>query len=97
MTQKWNMQGLEQQVIVILYFVAFLAWRPTKINRTTIRAFIYAGVIDTIMYFYDYKKPLFFGSVYVWLVGVWLLVYFWNTEKGIFIRHAFPKRYKYDK
>lgn len=95
MTQKWNMYYLEMQLIVPLLFLAFFFWKPTKVNRTTIRAFLYAGVIDTIMYFYDFKDPMYFGSFYVWLAGIWFLVYFWNSKGGI-LKHAFPKRQIHD-
>lgn len=92
MPQKWNVQYLFSQIKVPLYFLSFIVWRPTKINRTTIRAMLYAGIIDTIMYFYDFKNPMFFGSFYVWVISIWFLVYYWNTDKGKSIRHAFPKR-----
>jgi len=94
MTPKWNMQFLEAQILVPLYFFAFICWRPTKVNRTTIRAMAYMGVVDTFLYFYNFKNPLFFGSFYVWLFAMWILVYYWRSEKGFLIKHLLPKRTK---
>jgi hypothetical protein len=93
MTEKWNMYYLEMQLMVPVIFLAFYFWRPTKVNRTTVKAFIIAGLIDTFMYFYDFKDPMYFGSFYVWLLGIWFLVYYWKTERGILVKHLFPKRW----
>lgn len=78
MTQNWNMAFLEAQIKIPLYFLSFILWKPTKVNKTTIRTFFYAGILDLIMYLYNYKNPLFFGSFYVWMAGIWLLVYYWQ-------------------
>ncbi len=93
MTLSWNLKYLEGQILVPLYFIAFLFYRPTKVNRTTVRTFVYFGVIDTIMYFYDFKNPMFFGSVYAWILAIWFLVYYWKTDKGILVKHLLPKRW----
>jgi hypothetical protein len=94
MTLCWNLWYLESQVIRVLYFVAFLFWKPTKVNITTIRSFVLAGILDIALYFYNFKDPLFFGSFYVWMAAIWFLVYYWKTSKGIEIRQLFLKRWK---
>ncbi len=94
MTLSWNVAFLESQVIKVLYFVAFLFWKPTKVNFTTIRTFVIAGILDIVLYFYNFKDPLFFGSFYVWMAAIWFLVYNWKTDKGIVIKTLFPKRWQ---
>lgn len=94
MTQTWNMIYLEWQIKVPLYFLAFKFWKSNKINLTTVTAMLFAGLIDTIMYFYDFKKPLYFGSFYVWLALIWVLVYYWRTDKGILVKTLFHQRWK---
>lgn len=89
MTESWNMYYLESQLIKPLYFLAFLLWKRNKVNITTIKAFLFAGVIDTGMYFYNFKDPLFFGSFYVWMAAIWFLVYHWGL-----IRKQSPKTWK---
>lgn len=75
---KWNMKYVEAQVIVILYFAAWWLWKPNKVNWTTVIAFFWLAIIDTCMYFYDYKTGDF-GKVYYWFVGIWFLVYKWHS------------------
>lgn len=94
MTLSWNIKYLEGQILVPLYFIAFYFWKETKVNRTTIKTFVYFGIIDTIMYFYNFKNPLFFGSVYVWIAAIWFLVYYWKAGKGILVRRLLPKSWK---
>ncbi len=94
MTQVWNMTYLEWQIKAPLYFLAFRFWRPNKINRTTITAMLFAGIVDTIMYFYDFKKPMYYGSFYVWLALFWFLVYYWRTDRGVVVKTLLPKRWQ---
>lgn len=96
MTQSWNMYYLESQILKTLYFLAFLFWKPTKVNITTIRAFLYAGVLDTFMYFYNFKNPLFFGSFYVWMAIIWFMVYYWRTGKGMLVNHFLLQKHEKD-
>lgn len=89
-TQQWNMQMVESKIMVSIYFLSFLVYRPTKINDTTIITFIYGGLLDTAWYFWNFNDPLFYGSYYVYLMLIWLLVYYWNEG----VKQAIEKRTK---
>lgn len=93
MTQSWNMAYLEMQIKIPLYFFSFLLWKPTKVNKTTIRTFFYAGCLDVFLYLYNFKDPLFFGSFYVWMAAIWILVYYWSVLK----EKVLKKRRKWNK
>lgn len=94
MTLSWNMYYLESQVIKVIYIVAFLFWRPTKVNITTLWTFVFSGILDTILYFYNFKDPVFFGSFYVWTALIWFLVYYWKTDRGVGAKTLFHKRWQ---
>jgi len=82
MTIQWNTKLALEQLNFILYFVAFYLYgfTPNKINRTTVKAFIWFCVIDTAAYFYNWKTFSYY-YVYLFLVIIWLTMYFWNTNK----------------
>lgn len=76
MLLHWNIKNVASQLSVIAYFVAWVLWRDNKVNKTTVKAFLWLAVMDTILYFYNYKTNGF-GSVYFWFAGFWLLSYYW--------------------
>lgn len=71
---KWNIKYLSDEINAIIYFVAMLLYIPNRVNKTTVITFIILCVIDLVMYFHNYKT-LFYGSVYVWSAGIWMLVF----------------------
>lgn len=76
MPLPWNVKYAEGQFIIILYFLAWLYYKPNKLNRTTVIAFFWLAILDTVLYFYDFKTGNF-GRVYFWFAGFWLLSYNW--------------------
>ncbi len=77
MPVSWNVKLAEQQLILIMYFVAWILYYPNKANKTTVWAFLFLAILDTVMYFWNYKSSKY-GSVYLWLLGFWLIVFFWK-------------------
>lgn len=71
---QWNVKFLGDQINLILYSLALFFYNRNKVNRTTVVAFICFSVIELGMYFHNYKT-LNYGSVYVWTLVIWLLVY----------------------
>jgi hypothetical protein len=72
---KWNMKYLEIQIVVIMYFLSWLVYTPNHVNKTTVQAFFCLAIMDTFLYFYNYKTHGF-GVVYYWYLGFWLLSFY---------------------
>ena len=79
MAQSWNVYFASQELIIILYFVAWYFWKDNRINHTTVVSFIFLAILDMIMYFYNYKLGGF-GLIYFWFIGFWLVAY--KTKKA---------------
>lgn len=71
---QWNVKYLSDQVNMILYFLAMFFYNGNRINKTTVVTFIYLSIIELGMYFHNYKT-LHYGSVYVWTLGIWFVLY----------------------
>lgn len=72
---QWNVKYLADQVNAVLYFVAMFFYNRNKVNKTTVLTFIILCIIDLGMYLHNYKT-LHYGSVYVWTLGVWTVIYY---------------------
>lgn len=75
MQVQWNVKFLSDEITAILYFVAMLFYNGNKVNKTTVITFIILCVVDLFMYVHNYKT-LHYGSVYVWALGVWVLIFY---------------------
>lgn len=73
MTTDWNIKYAADQLIIILYFVAWLLYVPNKVNKRIVGAFLCLAIMDTIMYFYNYKTDEF-GKVYYWFAFFYFLM-----------------------
>jgi L-lactate permease len=73
---QWNLKYLADEINAILYFFSFYFYRKNSINKATLITFIIFCLIDAVMYVHNFKT-LFYGSVYVWLGGIWVIV-FWS-------------------
>lgn len=60
--------------IFAIMYVALVGGQNNRINRTTVKAFIWFCVMDAILYFYNYKGE-FYGFNYTFLMIVWILIY----------------------
>lgn len=74
MITAWNVKFVSIQACFILYFGAWLLYRENHVNRTTVKAFFWFAIFDTIVYFYNYKIRGF-GQAYYWFAAIWLLIY----------------------
>ena len=74
MTLQWNIKMVTDQLWIILIFVAMLFYDKNRINRTTVLTFICFGIIDTAMYFINYKTYQY-SIVYFILTILWVSFY----------------------
>lgn len=72
---EWNVKFAAGQLQFIMYFLAWVLYRPNRLNKTTVWAFFWLAIFDTIMYFYNYKLHDF-GKIYYWFAAFWALSYY---------------------
>lgn len=84
MSVQWNIKTAVDQLNFILYFVAtfYYGRYPNRVNMTTVRTFICFMIIDTGMYFYNYKT-VNYGYVYFLLALIWAAMYYWPIVRKI--------------
>ncbi len=75
MTVQWNIKYAVQEFVIIFYFLAFALYVRNKVNRTTVLAFLMLAVLDTLVYFYNFKT-YGFGGIYIWFVIFWIWMYY---------------------
>jgi len=73
----WNVKQAGLQLIYILYPLAAILYRRNRINYVTCLSFIWWGVLDTIMYFWNYKANMY-APVYLWVLLFWIVIYSWQ-------------------
>lgn len=71
----WNVKFAIAEILPIMYFAAWILYRNNKVNRTTIWAFFWLAIFDTIVYFYNYKLHDF-GNIYFWFAAFWALSFY---------------------
>lgn len=81
MSIQWNIKYLTDQVLPIIYFIAFFYYGKThnKVNKTTVLSFLIFVSIDTFMYFYNYKTEGYW-KMYLWIPVFWLIIYNWKGK-----------------
>lgn len=72
MAESWNVKYALDELVIMMYFTAWLLYRVNIINRVTVASFFALSILDTAFYFYNYKLGGF-GAVYFWFIGFWLL------------------------
>lgn len=91
MTVAWNVRFAANQVQLILYPLAALLWRHNRVNKSTARCFYVLAIMDTIMYFWNYKTTDY-GYIYFWYVGFFLIIHFGkNIAAWLWSRLPKPK------
>ena len=82
MSLQWNIKYVCLQLNYTLYFLSMLTYcgYDNRINRTTVVAFVLFSLVDTLMYFYNYKT-FGYSITYLTLLIIWILVYLWQTPK----------------
>lgn len=69
---QWNVKYLSAEVITIIYFLAWYFYKPNKLNRATVAAFLLLAILDLFVYLYNFKTGLF-GGVYFWFLVFWMI------------------------
>lgn len=75
MEVSWNVKLLSHEVNGILYFLAMFFYNRNRVNKATVVTFIFSCCIDLIMYLHN-GKTLYYGSVYVWTLGIWAVAFY---------------------
>lgn len=78
MTLAWNIRYIENEVLPLLYFMAFYLYVPNFQNRLSVRVFLYFYIVNLIMYFCDFKALENYYKIYLWMAGFWILAYKWK-------------------
>lgn len=79
MPLQWNIKLASVQLNMILIFLAFLLYVPNRVNKATAVTFFWFAVLDTVLYFYNYKT-FGYGYLYLVLAVIWLMAYFWHKN-----------------
>lgn len=77
MPVQWNIKFVSDQLNMMLIMLAFFLYKgySNKVNDTTVLTFLIFSVVDTLMYFYNYKT-YGYGITYFGIASLWFLVYF---------------------
>lgn len=78
---QWNVKDVSNEVTAIIYFLAMFFYNKNRANKATVVTFIVLCFIDMVMWFHNYKT-LHYGSVYVWILGIWGLTFFTLMKIG---------------
>lgn len=77
MSIQWNVKLATDQAWYIIVFTSMLFYKPNRVNKATVPAFICFAVIDTLFYFWNYKT-YGYGYTYLFVAGIWLILYNWH-------------------
>lgn len=82
MSLQWNIKFAADELNPILYFIAFLLYGkyPNRVNKTTVKTFIWFCTIDAGLYFLNWKT-FSYGYMYVALIIIWFVTYHWKYKK----------------
>lgn len=71
---EWNVKYATDELWFILMAWAMLLYKPNRINRTTVAAYLYFCIVDMCMYFYNYKREGY-AAIYTFLLIAWVIIY----------------------
>lgn len=77
MTWAWNVKYICWEEMLIISWFTIRFYKCNRVNFTTYKAILAYFILDQIMYFYNYKTG-YFGSVYIWMIFIWLGMYFYR-------------------
>lgn len=69
---EWNVKYLIQEVLPIMYFLAWIFYKDNPVNNAVIKSFLFLSVIDLAVYLVNFKTGEF-GSIYFWFIAFFLL------------------------
>lgn len=90
MTLQWNIKYAAMQANFIIWFVAWLLYVPNRVNKTMVVTMLVWAIVDTIMYFYNFKNYQY-GPVYLWLAAIFIASFFWDKWTGFIWKNLHPK------
>lgn len=70
----WNVKYATDELWSILMVCAILVYKPNRINKTTVTAYLYFCIVDAGMYFHNYKLRDY-ESIYTFLLIAWVVIY----------------------
>lgn len=71
---QWNVKYAGNEIQNVLIALAFLFYRDNKVNKATIKTFLFYYILDLLFYFYNYKRDGY-GVVYTLLLIFWIYTY----------------------
>ncbi len=77
---QWNIKDVSDEINAVIYFFAMYFYIPNRKNKATVISFIVLCFVDLLMWFHNYKT-LYYGSVYIWISLLWVIIYYRNTVK----------------
>lgn len=78
MSRDWNVKYATDQALWVIMGIALFAYRSNRVNRTSATVFLIWVIVDTVMYFCNYKQGPY-GIIYFALAGIWIFIYLWKT------------------
>lgn len=79
MKVNWNIYFASQQAMSILISFAMLTYGLTisrnRVNKVSVQTFIVWCIIDTLLYFYNFKEEKY-AHTYFWLAAIWLFLFY---------------------
>jgi len=92
MTWAWNVKYICWEEMLIISWFSMRLYISNRVNFTTFKSVLVFFVFDQILYFYSYKTT-FFGSVYIWMIFIWLFMFFYRDLDKWFgsQKYLFPK------
>lgn len=90
MPVQWNVKYASMQAIYIIWFLAWILYVPNRINRVMVVTVFIWAILDTILYFYNFKNYEY-GPVYLWVGAIFILTLYWNKWTGWIWKTLHPK------
>jgi hypothetical protein len=80
MPDQWNVKYATDELWFILMALAILFYKPNRINKASVLAFLFFCVADMFMYFYNYKQAGY-EAIYTFLLIAWITIYNYNGKR----------------
>jgi TctA family transporter len=87
MPVQWNVKYAGEEVLMVLFILAFLMYRKNRVNDTTVKALVVFYIADFLFYFYNFKHADGgYGYIYVLLLVAWIRIYNRKAKNEIVLR-----------
>lgn len=81
MPVAWNVRYVTDQAMWLVVSLMVITYKKNRVNYTSAWALFIWCVIDTILYFYNYKTSGYFVT-YFWLPAAWFVIYYWKSKQA---------------